>query len=173
MPGWGLVRDVRVRDLSSAADLSRRKKLTIIGPRPARMKVSKSLYQQTASMLPGLRSICCRQQYRLLQASATKLAKGYLGGPFALGIAERATIGHTDVPEMLELTAATEPGPFLAQTIKMGSYFGIRASDGRLVAMAGERLQCTEFVEISAVLSMCNAFTRIRFPVASGRVSTD
>jgi predicted GNAT family acetyltransferase len=52
---------------------------------------------------------------------------------------------------MLELTAATEPGPFLPQTIQMGSYFGIRASDGRLVAMAGERLQSTAFTEISAV----------------------
>ena len=56
-----------------------------------------------------------------------------------------------DVPEMLELTAATEPGPFLAQTIQMGSYVGIRASDGRLVAMAGERLKSTACAEISAV----------------------
>ena len=60
-------------------------------------------------------------------------------------------LGTTDVPEMLKLTAATEPGPFLPQTIQMGSYFGIRASDGRLVAMAGERLQSTAFTEISAV----------------------
>jgi predicted GNAT family acetyltransferase len=52
---------------------------------------------------------------------------------------------------MLELTAATDPGPFLPQTIQMGSYFGIRASDGRLVAMAGERLQTNGFAEISAV----------------------
>jgi predicted GNAT family acetyltransferase len=52
---------------------------------------------------------------------------------------------------MLVLTAATEPGPFLPQTIQMGNYFGIRASDGRLVAMAGERLQSTAFAEISAV----------------------
>jgi ribosomal protein S18 acetylase RimI-like enzyme len=60
-------------------------------------------------------------------------------------------LGTTDVPEMLALTAATDPGPFLPQTILMGSYFGIRASDGRLVAMAGERLQSTAFAEISAV----------------------
>jgi ribosomal protein S18 acetylase RimI-like enzyme len=60
-------------------------------------------------------------------------------------------LGTTDVPEMIELTAATEPGPFLPQTIQMGSYFGIRASDGRLAAMAGERLRSTEFAEISAV----------------------
>jgi len=60
-------------------------------------------------------------------------------------------LGTTDVPEMLELTAATEPGPFLPQTIQMGSYFGIRAKDGRLVAMAGVRLRSTAFTEISAV----------------------
>jgi ribosomal protein S18 acetylase RimI-like enzyme len=60
-------------------------------------------------------------------------------------------LGTTDVPEMLDLTAATEPGPFSPQTIQMGSYVGIRTADGRLVAMAGERLQSTEFVEISAV----------------------
>src|SRR6202047_669244 len=60
-------------------------------------------------------------------------------------------LGTTDVSEMLALTAATDPGPFLPQTIQMGSYFGIRAGDGRLVAMAGERLQSTAFAEISAV----------------------
>jgi GNAT superfamily N-acetyltransferase len=63
-------------------------------------------------------------------------------------------LGTADVPEMLDLTAATEPGPFLPQTIEMGSYFGIRASDGRLVAMAGERLQSTAFAEISAVCTL-------------------
>src|SRR5260370_17140200 len=59
-------------------------------------------------------------------------------------------LGTTDVPQMLQLTPATEPGPFLPQTIRMGSYFGIRARDGRLVAMAGERLQSTAFGEIRA-----------------------
>jgi FR47-like protein len=63
-------------------------------------------------------------------------------------------LGTTDVPEMLELTAATEPGPFLPQTIQMGSYYGIRASDGRLVAMAGERLRSTAFAEISPVCTL-------------------
>ena len=63
-------------------------------------------------------------------------------------------LGTTDVPEMLELTAATEPGPFLPQTIQMGSYFGIRADDGRLVAMAGERLRTDAFAEISAVCTL-------------------
>jgi GNAT superfamily N-acetyltransferase len=60
-------------------------------------------------------------------------------------------LGRSDVPEMLALTAATEPGPFLAETIQMGRYFGIRSDDGRLIAMAGERLKLDGFTEISAV----------------------
>lgn len=60
-------------------------------------------------------------------------------------------LGPGDVPEMLALTAATKPGPFLPRTIRMGRYFGIRAEDGRLAAMAGERLLPDGFTEISAV----------------------
>jgi predicted GNAT family acetyltransferase len=51
---------------------------------------------------------------------------------------------------MLELTARTQPGPFLPRTIELGTYLGIRR-DGRLVAMAGERLHPAGWTEISAV----------------------
>jgi len=61
------------------------------------------------------------------------------------------TLGATDVPEMLALAAATEPGPFLPETIRMGRYVGTRSGDGRLMAMAGERLKLTGFTELSAV----------------------
>jgi predicted GNAT family acetyltransferase len=57
---------------------------------------------------------------------------------------------QADVPEMLALTAATEPGPFGPRTIELGSYFGVR-SQGKLVAMAGERMRLDGFTEISAV----------------------
>jgi ribosomal protein S18 acetylase RimI-like enzyme len=60
-------------------------------------------------------------------------------------------LGQDDVPAMLALTAATEPGPFLPQTIQMGRYFGVKTETGRLVAMAGERLRPAGFTEISAV----------------------
>lgn len=56
-----------------------------------------------------------------------------------------------DVPDMLALALATEPGPFSAGTINMGRYFGFRAADARLAAMAGERLKITGYTEISAV----------------------
>jgi ribosomal protein S18 acetylase RimI-like enzyme len=60
-------------------------------------------------------------------------------------------LGRSDIPEMLALTAATEPGPFLPETIQMGRYIGIRSDDGRLIAMAGERLKLNGFTEISGV----------------------
>jgi ribosomal protein S18 acetylase RimI-like enzyme len=64
--------------------------------------------------------------------------------------AEAVLLGAADVPEMLELVAQTEPGPFLARTIELGDYLGIRR-DGVLVAMAGERFQPDGWTEISAV----------------------
>ncbi len=60
------------------------------------------------------------------------------------------TLGAADVDEMLALTRLTEPGPFFARTHVMGRYAGFR-EDGRLAAMAGERLKMTGATEISAV----------------------
>ncbi len=63
---------------------------------------------------------------------------------------EAIPLGAADVPEMLELVAQTEPGPFLARTVELGDYLGIRR-EGALVAMAGERLRPDGWTEISAV----------------------
>nr|WP_152626317.1 GNAT family N-acetyltransferase [Streptacidiphilus carbonis] len=63
---------------------------------------------------------------------------------------EAVRLGPDDVPEMLELVARAQPGPFLPRTIELGSYLGIRRG-GRLVAMAGERLHPPGWTEISAV----------------------
>lgn len=59
-------------------------------------------------------------------------------------------LGNADIPEMLELTALTKPGPFGPRTIEMGDYWGIRI-DGRLAAMAGERMNLTGYTEVSGV----------------------
>jgi len=63
---------------------------------------------------------------------------------------EAVPLGPADVPEMLDLVARTQPGPFLPRTVELGTYRGVRR-DGRLVAMAGERLQPPGWTEISAV----------------------
>jgi predicted GNAT family acetyltransferase len=55
-----------------------------------------------------------------------------------------------DVQDMLELVQKTKPGPFGKRTYEMGNYIGIR-EQGRLIAMAGERMSLEGYVEISAV----------------------
>jgi predicted GNAT family acetyltransferase len=59
-------------------------------------------------------------------------------------------LGVADIPEMLELTRLTEPGPFRQRTSELGGFLGIR-EDGRLAAMAGQRLAVPGLAEISAV----------------------
>ncbi len=56
----------------------------------------------------------------------------------------------TDVPAILDLIEQTEPGPFKSHTLLMGRYVGIK-HQGRLVAMAGERMKLSGHTEISAV----------------------
>lgn len=55
-----------------------------------------------------------------------------------------------DAAEMLALATLTEPGPFLWRTHTMGRFLGVRL-DGRLAAMAGERMRFPGFTEVSGV----------------------
>jgi len=63
---------------------------------------------------------------------------------------EFVALTESDVPEMMALAELTKPGPFSRRTRDMGDYFGLRM-DGKLVAMAGERLRVPGHTEISAV----------------------
>lgn len=63
---------------------------------------------------------------------------------------EAVVLGPADVPEILDLVARTQPGPFLPHTIELGTYLGIRRG-GALIAMAGERQHPPGWVEVSAV----------------------
>lgn len=63
---------------------------------------------------------------------------------------EVVELGASDVPDMLDIVARNEPGPFRPRTYELGRYIGIRRN-GRLVAMAGERLHPQGWTEISAV----------------------
>jgi ribosomal protein S18 acetylase RimI-like enzyme len=63
---------------------------------------------------------------------------------------EATPLGLADVPDVLALVEATNPGPFLPCTIELGGYLGIRR-DGELIAMAGERMHLPGWTEVSAV----------------------
>ena len=57
---------------------------------------------------------------------------------------------EADAPAMLALATLTEPGPFFERTHRLGDFFGVK-QDGRLLAMAGERLKPDGFTEVSGV----------------------
>lgn len=57
---------------------------------------------------------------------------------------------QADAAEMLELATETKPGPFTLGAQRLGDFYGIRV-DGRIIAMAGERMKQEGFAELSGV----------------------
>lgn len=60
------------------------------------------------------------------------------------------TLRDGDAEEMLALATLTKPGPFYRHTNRLGDFIGVRI-DGRLAAMAGERMKPQGFTEVSGV----------------------
>jgi predicted GNAT family acetyltransferase len=65
-------------------------------------------------------------------------------------------LARDDVPQMLDLVAKTNPGPFRLRTVEMGRYYG-HFEGTVLCAMAGERLTLDGYTEISAVCTLPDA----------------
>lgn len=88
----------------------------------------------------------------LVEVKATEGVQMVATRSLAGGLADEdiRMLTETDVPEMLELARLTEPGPFLPRTHRMGAFFGIRI-EGRLAAMAGERMRLPGYTEVSGV----------------------
>jgi predicted GNAT family acetyltransferase len=63
---------------------------------------------------------------------------------------EVVALGDADAGEMHALATLTKPGPFFRRTHRLGDFVGVRI-DGRLAAMAGERLRLPGYTEVSAV----------------------
>ena len=59
-------------------------------------------------------------------------------------------LGEADAAVMLALATLTVPGPFFGKTHRLGDFIGVKV-DGRLVAMAGERMKPDGFTEVSGV----------------------
>ena len=75
----------------------------------------------------------------------------YAKGPSLNGSSIKTiSLQKQHVEEMIELAALTKPGPFSSRTIEFGHYYGI-FENGKLVAMAGQRLHVNDYAEISAV----------------------
>ena len=97
----------------------------------------------------------------IAQVPAIVVPPGLVAAKEAVGVQMMATrplppdddvllLTDADAAEMLALATLTEPGPFLARTHTMGRFIGVRI-DGRLAAMAGERMRFPGHVEVSGV----------------------
>ncbi len=67
---------------------------------------------------------------------------------------EIEALTEADALEMAELARATEPGPWGSSTHRYGQFYGIRR-EGRIVAMAGERMRpAPGIAEVSGVCTL-------------------
>ena len=83
-------------------------------------------------------------------AESIPLVQMVLESPLAAPDLEVEELDEKDADDVMALVRRTEPGPFERRTIEMGRYVGLR-EEGRLVAMAGERMKPPGHTEISAV----------------------
>jgi len=101
----------------------------------------------------------------LLQADAIALPAGLAAIATAAGVQmvleaplhavsdERVQqLTQDDAAEMLALASLTKPGPFTLRALSLGDFWGIKV-DGRLAAMAGERMKQPGYTELSGVCS--------------------
>ena len=59
-------------------------------------------------------------------------------------------LSEADAAEMLALATLTKPGPFTLKAQSLGDFWGVKRN-GRLAAMAGERMKQTGYTELSGV----------------------
>ncbi len=59
-------------------------------------------------------------------------------------------LSQEDAAKMLDLATLTKPGPFSLRALSLGNFWGVKVN-GRLVAMAGERLKQPGYTELSGV----------------------
>ncbi|TKB30567.1 MAG: GNAT family N-acetyltransferase, partial [Mesorhizobium sp.] len=101
----------------------------------------------------------------LLQSDAIALPAGLSATSTAAGvqmIAEQPlqivsdprvqSLTRDDAAEMLALALLTKPGPFTLEALSLGDFWGVKI-EGRLAAMAGERMKQPGYTEISGVSS--------------------
>jgi ribosomal protein S18 acetylase RimI-like enzyme len=65
--------------------------------------------------------------------------------------ADVVALTEANAHEMVALTDLAFPGFFRPRTYAMGSYYGVRAPSGALIAMGGERMKLDGYSEISTV----------------------
>ncbi len=98
------------------------------------------------------------------------VAEDYAPSPPPDGI---VALGAEDAAAMLALAMLTKPGPFRARTGELSQFWGLKDARGRLLAMAGERLQLPGFAEVSGVCTHPDARGRGYAALLSRHVASE
>ena len=127
------------------------------GPFAASAEGTAESFAELARLVPPGGQVCLQQEEAipappglvLLRAVRTvQMVAERVEGPQATFAIDE--LSASDAPEMLTLAQMTKPGPFAEQTHELGRFVGVR-HEGKLVAMAGERMKAGPFTEISGV----------------------
>ena len=89
--------------------------------------------------------------------------------PLPEGDIDVSPLDRLDVADMMALVELTQPGPFRARTIELGTFIGVRER-GRLLAMAGERMWTGDLREVSGICTHPDARGRGYARALTGRV---
>lgn len=154
-PAWGAL-TTRHAALSQGGELARRYDPSTVPFASARDDSTESLRALGALAKPS-------ESMVIVQADAIVLPPGLTTELAASGVqmvlqrppakvsdARIERLADADAPEMLALATLTKPGPFTLRAQALGEFYGVKA-DGRLVAMAGERMKLDGFTEVSGV----------------------
>lgn len=144
--------------LALGGPLARRYPADIAAFAAARDGQAQSLDALAALVAPGERVLIVQADEIVLPAALSPVATAEVvqmiaQAPIASPEDPRIEpLTPADAPEMLALATLTQPGPFSLKAQSLGRFWGIR-QEGRLVAMAGERLRQPGFTELSGVCS--------------------
>lgn len=98
------------------------------------------------------------------------VADGYVASERPEGI---VALEEADAAAMLALARLTKPGPFRARTVELSQFWGVKDEQGRLLAMAGERLQLPGMSEVSGVCTHPDARGRGYAALLSRHVASE
>jgi ribosomal protein S18 acetylase RimI-like enzyme len=154
-PVWSAL-TTRHASLSQGGALAKRYDPTIIPFAAARDDSAEALQALAALPKPG-------KDMLFVQADAIVLPPGFVAAITASGVQmilkrppakvsdpRIEPLSESDAAEMLQLATLTKPGPFTLRAQALGRFFGVKI-DGRLAAMAGERMKQEGFSEVSGV----------------------
>jgi GNAT superfamily N-acetyltransferase len=82
-------------------------------------------------------------------------------------------LGEGDAGAMLALATLAQPGPFRTKTHELAQFWGIKDTDGNLLAMAGERLKLIGLAEVSGVCTHPDARGRGHAATLSRHVASE